>query len=135
MILKFSQEDTQMEDVEKLIKTSLGEIEHLLSSKTVVGEPITVQNSTIIPLIAIGFAFGAGGGSGKGGTAKENEGEGTGGAAGGGGGIKPTAVIIVDENGVRVEPVKGQAATVAEKMADALSKVVSSRRGGKQKED
>ena len=72
-----------MEDVEKLIKTSLGEIEHLLSSKTVVGEPITIQNSTIIPLIAIGFAFGAGGGSGKGGTAKDSEGEGTGGAAGG----------------------------------------------------
>ena len=124
-----------MEDVEKLIKTSLGEIEHLLSSKTVVGEPITIQNSTIIPLISIGFAFGAGGGSGKGSSAKAGDGEGTGGSAGGGGGIKPSAVIIIDQNGARVESIKGQAATAVEKMTDAVSKVVSSRHGDKNKED
>ena len=31
-----------MDDVEKLIKTTLGEIEKVLDSKTVVGEPIVI---------------------------------------------------------------------------------------------
>ena len=54
-----------MEDVEKLVKASLSEIERILSTKTVVGDPMVVEGNTIIPLISIGFAFGAGGGSGK----------------------------------------------------------------------
>lgn len=54
-----------MEHVESLLKTTLAEIERLLSSRTVVGEPMTVEGNTIIPLVAVGFGFGAGGGRGK----------------------------------------------------------------------
>ena len=54
-----------MEDVEKLVKTTLSEIEKLLNTKSVVGEPITVDGNTIIALSSFGFGFGAGGGSGK----------------------------------------------------------------------
>ena len=54
-----------MEVVENLVKTTLGEIEKVLSTRTVVGEPITIQGTTLIPLISIGFGFGAGGGEGK----------------------------------------------------------------------
>ena len=69
-----------MEDVEKLLKTAMGEIERMLNTKTVVGEPITIEGNTLIPLVSVGFGFGAGGGTGtmKAGTA----GEGTGGGAG-----------------------------------------------------
>jgi len=35
-----------MEDVEKLVKTTLGEIEKVLNTKTVIGEPITVEGTT-----------------------------------------------------------------------------------------
>ncbi|MFC1944794.1 spore germination protein GerW family protein, partial [Chloroflexota bacterium] len=99
-----------MEDVEKLVVTSMAEIEKLLSSKAVVGEPIIVEGNTIIPLMSIGFFFGAGGGSGKGsgkgekGAKGEGSGEGIGEGAGGGGGIKPTALIIVGKDGLRLEP-------------------------------
>lgn len=48
-----------MEVVENLVKTTLGEIEKLLSTKTVVGEPITVSGTTLIPLVSLGFGFGA----------------------------------------------------------------------------
>ncbi len=68
-----------MEIVENLAKTTLEEIEKVLTTRTVVGEPITVGDKTLIPLISIGFGFGAGGGSGKG-EAKQ-KGEGTGGVA------------------------------------------------------
>ena len=55
-----------MEVVENLVKTTLGELEKVLSTRTVVGEPIVVEGATIIPLISVGFGFGAGGGEGRG---------------------------------------------------------------------
>ncbi len=69
-----------MEIVENLVKTTLGEIEKVLSSRTVVGEPITIEGTTLIPLISVGFGFGAGGGQGMG-EAKQ-KGEGSGGGTG-----------------------------------------------------
>ena len=44
-----------MEHVENLLKTTLSEIEKLLSTRTVVGEPIVLEGNTVIPLISIGF--------------------------------------------------------------------------------
>ena len=94
-----------MEVVESLVKTTLGEIEKMLNTKTIVGESITVEGGTIIPLISIGFAFGAGGCAGKG-EAKQR-GEGSGDGTAGGAWVKPIAVVIVDKQGVRIESVKG----------------------------
>jgi uncharacterized spore protein YtfJ len=114
-----------MEHVKDLLKTALGEIERVLSTKTVVGEPITVEGNTLIPLISIGFGFGAGGGSGK--AAKAVDGEGLGGGTGGGGGIKPVAIIIVNKEGVAVEPIKGSTASVLEKFGGMIGKAVEKR--------
>jgi uncharacterized spore protein YtfJ len=120
-----------MEEVQNLVKVSLGEIERILSTKSVVGEPMTVEDNTIIPLVSIGFAFGAGGGSGKG---RKEQGEGTGGGTGGGGGIKPVAVIVVNKEGVRIEPMKGAVASIGERVADIVAKVME-KRGEKKKEE
>lgn len=120
-----------MEEVENLIKICLGEIERMLTTKTVVGEPMTVEGNTLIPLVSIGFGFGGGGGTGKGANEK---GEGVGGGTGGGGGIKPVAVIVVNKEGVRVEPVKGGAATFAEKVIDIVGKVTEKRAEAKKAE-
>ena len=109
-----------MEDVESLVKTTLGEIEKVLSTKTVVGEPITIEGNTLIPLISVGFGFGAGGGSGTG-MAKQ-KGEGFGSGSGGGAGVKPVAVIIINKDGVRVEPIMGSMATAIERIGEALPK-------------
>jgi uncharacterized spore protein YtfJ len=116
-----------MEDVEKLLKTSMGEIERLLSTKTVVGEPITAEGNTIIPLISIGFGFGAGGGTGK-----NEKGSGTG--TGGGGGIKPVAVIVVNKDGVTVAAIKGGTASALEKVGEIIVKAIE-HRGEKKKEE
>lgn len=114
-----------MEHVENLLKTTLGEIERMLTTKTVVGDPITVEGYTVIPLISIGFGFGAGGGAGK--DPKAAAAEGTGGGSGGGGGIKPVAVIVVGKDGVRVEPVRKGAANVAESFGDIVGRIVARR--------
>jgi len=110
-----------MKDVEKLFGTAINEIERMLNTKTVVGDPITVEDNTLIPLISVGFGFGVGGGEGT----DPSKGSGTGGGTGGGGGVKPVALIIINKDGVRVEPVKGGTASVLEKIAETVGKATS----------
>jgi uncharacterized spore protein YtfJ len=124
MDVLFERKGAVMEHVERLLKTSLGEIERVLTTKTVVGEPMTVDGTTLIPLISIGFGFGAGGGSGK---AKPDSGEGLGAGTGGGGGIKPVAMVVVSKGEVKVEPIRGAAAGFLDKIGGALGKAVEAR--------
>jgi len=112
-----------MSDIENLFGKAIGEIERMLNTKTVVGDPITVDGNTLIPLISVGFGFGVGSGEGN----DPKKGAGTGGGAGGGGGVKPIALIIVNKDGVRVETVKGGAASIVEKIADAAGKFASAK--------
>lgn len=125
-----------MEDLDKLIKTTLGEVEKVLSSKTVVGEPIHIGETTLIPLFSIGFGFGAGGGSSKG--EEKQSGQGSGSAAGGGAGVRPIAVIIIDKDGTRIEPIKGAMAAALEKLTESVPDViekVTGKLGEKKKEE
>ena len=111
-----------MEEVDSLVKTTLGEIEKVLSTKTVVGEPITIQGATLIPLISVGFGFGAAGGSGRG-EAKQ-KGEGAGGGTAGGAWVKPIAVVIVDKQGIRIEPIRGGLTTAIERIGETIPQMI-----------
>ncbi len=125
-----------MEVVSNITKTTLGEIEKILTTRTVVGEPMTVEGITLIPLISIGFGFGAGGGSGKG-EAKQ-KGEGSMGGTGGGAWVRPVALIVIDKEGnVRIESVRRGLSSIVEKVTDTVPKVVErivSRKQDKEKE-
>jgi uncharacterized spore protein YtfJ len=103
-----------MTDIENLFGKAVGEIERLLSTKTVVGEPITTEGHTLIPLISVGFGFGVG--------AREGKDPQKGGGVGGGGGVKPVALVIISKDGVRVESVKGATASLVDKLADVAAK-------------
>jgi uncharacterized spore protein YtfJ len=113
-----------MEHVQEVLKTSLEELERVLSTKTVVGEPFVIEGNTLIPLISIGFGFGAGGNIGG-----KKGGDGQGAGTGGGGGIRPVALVIINKEGVRVEPIKSGMAGVFEHLGDTLAKAM------KEKED
>jgi uncharacterized spore protein YtfJ len=82
---------------EEMIRTAVLELERLISTKNVVGEPIAMGDRVMIPISGYGFGFG--GGSGKG-TAGEGQaggnagGEGAG--VGAGAGVTPIAVVILD---------------------------------------
>ena len=120
-----------LDDVEKLLRTTADELEKMLSSKTVMGEPMTIGETTIVPLRSAGFWFGTGGGGGKGGDKTKGEGEGEAAGTGGAGGVKPVAVLIIDKNGVRIEPMKGSMAQLAEQLTEALPKVQEALRSRK----
>ena len=42
-----------MKNVENLFNTTITEIERMLNTKTVVGEPMTVEGNTLIPLVSV----------------------------------------------------------------------------------
>jgi len=119
-----------MMDVEKLFGTAVSEIERMLNTKTVVGDPITVEDNTLIPLVSVGFGFGVGGGEGT----DQSKCGGTGGGTGGGGGVKPVALIVINRDGVRVEAIKGGTASVLEKVAEVVGKAAASKMEGKKDE-
>ena len=117
-----------MENAEKLLKTSLDEVNRLLSAKAVVGEPIKIGDDTVIPLLSFGFGFGAGGGP----TKESGEKAGSGAGAG----IKPVALIISDGKGnTRVEPISGAMGSAMGKLAGTFGTVMGKAMGSKNKSD
>ena len=118
-----------MEQPENMLKTALEEIERLLTTKTVVGDPIQIGGNTIVPLMAVGFGFG--GGAGMGDDPKAAGAKAGGSGAGGGGGIRPVALVILDKDGnVRVEPVRASA-SIVDKLGDAVVRAVEAGRAPK----
>ena len=112
-----------MENIEKLFDKAVNEIERMLNTKTVVGDPIKVEGNTLIPLVNVGFGFGVGGGEGT----EPKKGTGHGGGTGGGGGVKPVALIIINQDGVRLEPIKSGTTSVLEKVAETIGQAASAK--------
>jgi uncharacterized spore protein YtfJ len=110
-----------MDNLQDLVKSTLNEIEKILNTKSVIGEPVKTEGATIIPLVQLGFGFGIGSGSGK--APKTAQGEGSGGGVGAGGGVRPVAMIVIDKNGVRIEPVSKRGSMI-EKVGEIIPKVM-----------
>lgn len=108
-------------DMPRTFEASMQEMEKLLSSNSVVGGPIKVEGTTIIPLVSVGFAFGVGEGDQPGGKGAAH-----GGGTGGGGGVRPVAVVLVDEKGARLELVKG-VSSVLGKVAESVTEIARDR--------
>jgi uncharacterized spore protein YtfJ len=111
-----------MDELESLVKTTMGEIERLVNTKTLVGDPIVVGDNTLIPLISVGFGFGAGSNTGI--SPSKQRGEMSGAGTGGGAGIKPVAVIIINKEGAKVEPVMSGVSGAIEKLSENVPKAV-----------
>lgn len=84
--------------VSEILKDIVGELKDIASSQTVVGEPITVGDKTVIPVVKISVGFGAGGGQGE----SPDKGGGFGGGGGGGAKIEPYAFIILDGDRIQM---------------------------------
>jgi uncharacterized spore protein YtfJ len=74
-------------------------MDSFLSSKTVVGDPIKLGDTTVIPLLDVSFGVGMGAGSGT---------KGDKGCGGIGGKMSPNAVLIIGNGSARLVSVKSQ---------------------------
>ncbi|AGB48354.1 hypothetical protein Metho_0057 [Methanomethylovorans hollandica DSM 15978] len=90
--------------LEDLMKEVSSELERLVSTKTVVGDAVTIGDTTIIPVTKVSFGFGTGGGEGK---SKNNE-EGFGGGGAAGAKIEPVAFIVISKEETRLMSISGK---------------------------
>ncbi|WP_455646181.1 GerW family sporulation protein [Methanosphaera sp.] len=93
-------------DLDSSLDKTLTQIQNVMSANSIIGDPITTKDKTIIPIskVALGFGIGLGKNEGKSETEM--------GGAGGGGSIDPVAFVIIHHNipgpdGVEVLPVEG----------------------------
>lgn len=115
--------DGPIGDSSSLVRGTVAELERMLDAKHVIGEPMTFGDTTVIPLVSMGFGFGAGSGGGK---DAQTGSSGGGGGGGGGGGIKPIAVLVVNGEGVtlsRIPDAPSGLDKLGGAVADALGKL------------
>ncbi|MGN0306857.1 MAG: GerW family sporulation protein [Lachnospiraceae bacterium] len=74
-------------------------VDSVLSTKTVVGEAITIGDTIILPLVDVSFGIGAGAGS----QDKKNSG-----AGGVGGKMSPSAVLVIKDGHTKLVNIKQQ---------------------------
>jgi len=88
-------------NVVDILKGVVGELREIAKSETVIGQPVSVGDKTVIPVVKVSVGFGAGGGQGE----HETTGAGFGGGGGGGARIEPVAFILLDDSGASLLPV------------------------------
>ena len=104
-------------NIAELIKNTLKEAQELMTSKTVVGEPIRTDTHTVIPVSKVMFGFG-GGGNEKG---KVGNGQGV----GGGWSIEPVAFVVVGDDGAKLMTI-GDKESLTGKLMDLAPSVIES---------
>ena len=112
--------------VEDLIKTVLTEFRQIVKTETVVGEPVVVGETVIVPVTKISFGFGAGGGKGG----KQEGGSGTGGGAS----VEPVAFIVIRNGKAQLLPLEEKGMTVA-KLLEYAPEVVKKVRDFREKRE
>lgn len=105
------------------INGMLKELDSFVTTRTVVGEPITVEDTVIIPLIDLKFGMGAGAFS------RDNNNDK---AAGGvGATVSPTAVLIIQNGLTKIVNVKNTDITtkIVDMVPDIVNKFTSGKSG------
>ncbi len=86
--------------IEELVKTVLTELRTTTQIETIIGDPIEINDTAIVPVTKVSIGFGVGGGQGD----KEIKGGGE--ATGGGLSIEPIAFLVIREDKVELISVK-----------------------------
>lgn len=108
--------------VSSFMKATMENMRNLVDVDTVVGEPIRVDDTTIIPVSKISFGFAAGGSEFE--AAGKNTTEAPfGGGSGGGISVSPIAFLIVNSRGVELKHLE-ERSHLYEKLLDQAPKAL-----------
>jgi uncharacterized spore protein YtfJ len=117
-----------MADIEKreVIDSLLSGMDTILSSKTVVGNPVVVGDTTIIPLVDVSFGLAAAGGNESRNYKKESSGGGMGGK------ISPNAVLVIKDGTTRLLSVKNQDSItkILDMVPEVIHRISKDKKGG-----
>lgn len=123
--------------VEKLVETVMSELRQMANSRTVVSEPISAgENTVIVPVSKVTLGFGAGGGGFHRDNGDDTETGNMGQGTGGGLSIEPVAFIVVSNGKPTLLPLAHTEATLS-KVIDLVPEVLGKLRGlgGKKNDD
>ncbi|MCR4896930.1 MAG: GerW family sporulation protein [Lachnospiraceae bacterium] len=93
--------ELERKEKETVVNSLLSGMDHILSSKTVVGEPIRLEGITIIPLVDVSFGLAAGNG-------KDTKNASASGMGGMGGKVSPNSVLVIQDGHARILSIKNQ---------------------------
>lgn len=115
------------QNLPNMLQETISKIREMVDVNNVIGEPITVDGVTIIPVSKVSVGFGGGGSDfAKNATAGELP---FGGGVGGGLKVNPVCFLIVKDGNVRMMPVAAPASTTADRIVemvpDTLDKIAA----------
>ena len=97
-----------------MLENTIAKIREMVDVNSVVGEPIVVGDTTIIPVSKVSVGFGGGGSD----FTKGNDA--FGGGAGGGVKVHPICFLVVQNGNVRMMPVPTPANTTADRLVEMV---------------
>ncbi len=103
------------------LETIFSRLENMFRAKTVIGDPLTIGEITLVPVVNVTFGIGAGGGE----SAAFGEQGGGGLGAGTGARMTPSAIVVINGNQVSLLPVEGRSSlgSVIEQVPDIISEL------------
>ena len=110
------------QNLPNMLQDTISKIREMVDVNNVIGEPITVDGVTIIPVSKVSVGFGGGGSDF---AKKPNAGEMPfGGGVGGGVKVNPICFLIVKDGAVRMMPVAAPANTTADRIVEQVPDVL-----------
>ena len=127
------------QNLPNMLESTVAKIREMVNANTVVGEPITTGDVTIIPISKISIGLGGGGSDFA--TKNTSDANGFGGGVGAGVKVTPVAFMIIKDGNVRMLPVAVPANTTADRIVelvpetlDKITNFIESRLEKKEKE-
>lgn len=116
----------------EILDSLMRNLKEILTTKTIVGDPVQAGNTTILPVMKVSVGFGAGAGAGS----ADKSGTGSGGGGGGGVAITPVGFLVI-EGGKAVMVAAGGTKWdwITEQIPDLFEKLSKLRKSGKSKTD
>lgn len=117
--------------IDNMLDKTMQKIKEMVDINTIIGDPIIVNNTSIIPISKVTYGFASGGSefpNKKNGEDKENKGPLFGGGSGAGVTISPIAFLTVTDSDVkilRVEPSNSSLDRVIDMLPGAIDKISS----------
>ena len=115
-------------NIDQTVQSLLKGMEGYLSSKTIVGEPIEIKGTIILPLAEVSFGAGAGAFDGE---KKENCGGGIGGK------VTPSALLVIQNGSAKLVSVKDSDvfSKLIDMVPDLINKIAGKKNDGEEAGD
>lgn len=103
-----------------MLESTIAKIREMVDVNSVIGEPITADGITIIPVSKVSVGFGGGGSDFVSKNTNNLDNHPFGGGAGGGVKVTPVAFLIIKDGNVRMLPVATPANTTADRLVEMI---------------